>query len=487
MVESFFVEYGQKTFVKKIGIFLYKISSFIALKYLIFKLPKIKTVYSMSKINEDWFRVGISDIDLIIVFSDIDNLQMFDYCKKIFNTIKKMKLVFPFITFHGPLEEDFRFWYSINMEYFYNIERNRNLSLLYGPDLRPHASSQNKIKLSAFATRLFFEEILVEIYYNILNKKDRFRNSYKFFKLLSQIGYSVEKNKIIPFHSKEMKEWLLGAGAEPQFIRQLLQIPTLDFIVNDKNFPINLIYNANIIVKYIGQKSKSKKTPKKDKFVIGNFPKIKKMATGGVENFIKKISQKSLYSIFMTKSVFAPQANSYNLYLIIGNKNKDEIKRQIRDILDNIKFLNVELKNIQKKVRCEIYLDSTFPLILFTELLNFSQFINGGFLNELPNIQYNSLVLLGAKPKLTLNYNDLTEGIYDIIHISFSLMDDSTFDTVFIYLLQYCLLIKTKKLYLDDVINIYNKIFKETIDLKNREVSYLKYRELIKNFYKKFL
>ncbi|MFA5737142.1 MAG: hypothetical protein WCX70_00675 [Candidatus Paceibacterota bacterium] len=486
IVKTFFVKYGQKTLVKKLGIFLYKISSFIALKYLVFKLPKIKTVYSMTEVTGDWFRVGVSDIDLIVVFSDIDNLEIFDYYKKIYSTVKKMELIFPFVWLGGSpfFEKDFKLWYSLNMEYFHNIGKYKDLCLLYGPDLRPKMAPQNKIGLSAFSIRLFFEEIFVEIYYNILNKENRFRNTYKFFKLLSQISYSIEKNKVISFHSEVMEKWLSKAGCEPQFVKQLLQMPALDYLVIDEDFSVNLIYNTNIIINYIGQQSKTKPTTNPEKLIVENFPpKIKEENIESIKNFIEKISKKNIYSIFITKSIFVPQANSYTLYLTINNKNKEETKKQIKNILASLKLLQVGLKNISIKVRSKIYLDSIFPLILFSDLLNFNQFMNGGCLNESPNIKYNSLILSGVNPNLTPDFNDSAKGIYDIIHVSFNLMDDLTFDIVFIYFLQYLLLIKTKKLYLDNIINIYNKVFKESIDLKNREASYLKYRELIKNFY----
>ena len=488
-IQHFFAKYGQQKLVRIVGVQLYRFSLFFTLCYLKFRLPGLKTLYTFTNFDSPWFRPGISDVDLVAVFSDVKKEDLFEYTEKIKAVIVGIEKVFPHVWIGGSpfFTDEFLFWYELNINYAHDIEKYQSMKLIYGQELRPGMKVTPKIETSSFSFRFFFEEGLTDIYYNIIFRQNNFRNSYKFFRVLAMAGYQTTTNLKVAFDSPQMKTWLQTAGCESPFINKLYNLSQTNFAAEKNSFPTDFIFNLNILVKHICFKLNHDRKPSLNKLQVDeNANRQKPEPAKTIRFFIEGLNKDCLSSIFLTRSAFVPEANSQTLYLVLKNKDRKTVKGQIKNTLDNLSLLDSDLKKyLALKHRGAMYLlENVFPLVIFEELTNFWQFMNGGCLNESINIKYNATWLYGEKLNIGIDEEEIKRGLNDTVHVSFGPMNELLFKAVLRKFLQHELMSKTNTFFPSQVESHYEKVFNEKICLKPGPASYLKLVTISRQFYK---
>lgn len=489
-VRFFFANSGRFFPFRQIGTLLYSLAEFISCRYLIHKIPETKTIYRITNYHDGWFQPGLSDIDLIAVFKDTDTEAELVLIDKINKTRDFLSKIFPFVWIGGTpfFEKDFKFWYKVNTNYIHHRQRYLEMKLVYGPEIRPAAIPIQKTKMSGYSLRFFYEEMLVNIYYNLLWGKSSYRIFYKFFQIYAQAGYTIEKAEAAPsLESPAMQSWLIRAGVEQPFLVKIINLKQKRFYCQDPSFNSDAIYNLIKITEYLTTLYQQKQ-PDQNKIAPLEIKIIEKerrpRPPAEAVAFTKALSKNHLRSVILTQYIISPEPVSFSLCLVSQARTSLDLKRQVRDFLDNLPYLKDLLTDIKKQHRgLLIFSRSIFPLILTEKILDFDTFINIDYLYEGLNINSNQVVLYGAPINIAVSPQSLETAPLSTVHLTFGQANKLIFKAVALALLRNEILSQNK--YFDptkSLSELYELVFQEKKPT-DFEIFYLKIRNLAKSYY----
>ncbi|MFA5737139.1 MAG: hypothetical protein WC893_03220 [Candidatus Paceibacterota bacterium] len=489
-IKIFYVHFGHFFPFHQIGIWLYTLAGFICCKYLIYKIPEIQSIYQITNYHDNWFQPGISDLDLLPVLKDAETKLELETIKKVNRARNLLGKIFPFVWLGGSpfFEIDFKFWYRINTDYIHHRQKYLEMKLIYGSEIRPNVIPIKKQKMSGSSLRFFYEEMLGNIYYNILFQKNNYRIFYKFFKIYVQAGYTMEKTHQAPaLESPQIQAWLAKTGCQKKFITKIINLKQKKFFCSDSSFNIEIIYNLIKITEYLTDIYKEKKK----KLSVGRQIDTVKLKQGKkippfieISNFVKALPKDNIKSIVLTKNILSSLLETFSFYIVYQTSNSFNFRKQIGSFLNNLHHLKNLMGNIKLQHRSALFLTkNVFPIILTEKILEFDTFVNADCFYEALNINSNQLLLYGYPLKIKINSHTVEKAWHFTINLALNSVPRPVFEALIMAILRNEILHQNQKFdFSQNLAKLYESVFKEKKP-DNFETFYCQTRNLIKNNY----